>query len=191
MEGSDQHLWQFWATLTVQAAVALATVAAVVVALFGRWFQLRYFPPDLSLRIPEPTGEPVDPTFLTPSGQPTVQTKSRWLRVRLENRRRWSPANNAHVYLTSVEVPDATGTHAALWTGWVPLKGKQEHIVLVGRTVGSAIDFDICSVIKGYGLQVHPIIRPNNLPEVWSAGSQLRLTVQARSDEIEVPGPSG
>ena len=49
--------WQFWMNWGVQALSAVATLLAVVVALFGEVFRAKFFPPVLALALVDESGE--------------------------------------------------------------------------------------------------------------------------------------
>ena len=180
--------WQFWMNWIVSVVIAIGTIGAVIFALFGGWFRQRVTPPQLIAKLINERGVKVAPTVLTfPDGH-TEPTVSRWYHIRLENRRRWSRATQAHVFLTNVEEPNAAGEFVSLWSGAIPLKIRYEGIVLTGRTVGPPIEYDLCSVFRVVGgaiLQLHTVVQPANVQIQRDKPCNLRLTLQARSLEID------
>jgi hypothetical protein len=62
---------KFWLNFGIQVFIGLATFGAVLAALFGRWFQDKFRPPVLRMRIANPNGE----RRLSRNGQPTTRAK--------------------------------------------------------------------------------------------------------------------
>jgi hypothetical protein len=58
---SMQDGWKFW----VDVVIAIGTLAAVVVALFGEWLRARMFSPKLTLTLASPRGDPTPVTVLS------------------------------------------------------------------------------------------------------------------------------
>src|SRR5271165_347135 len=102
-----QHVWwklttdqQFWWNWAVNLAMAIATFGAVLVALFGERLWWRCFPPSLRMRVLDRYGERTIAVTQIPSGA-QINEDVRFFHLRVWNqRRRWSPANQAQVYLT-------------------------------------------------------------------------------------------
>jgi hypothetical protein len=60
--------WQFWMNWSVNVVVAVGTVGAVIVALFGSGIQARLFAPKLVLMIDNPHGDATPVTVTAPTG---------------------------------------------------------------------------------------------------------------------------
>ena len=85
---------QFWLTWGVGVVAAVATLLAVVVALFGDYLKAKLFAPALSLELASPFGAktPVDVAY---SGGVVRDLPGRYYHVRLKNTRAWPPATQA------------------------------------------------------------------------------------------------
>ncbi len=178
---------QFWMNWWVQLAVAVGTVGAVLVALFGQGFRAKYFPPKLSLTIPDPGGEKTIVRVVSgqiPEGRPE---DARYYRIRVSNRRRWSPANQVQVVLLRVEEPAADGQFAVSWAGDLPLTWTHQQLFPPLRTIGPDSQVDLCSVVKDKWLALHPLIAPYNLNVQRRDPAKLILWVQAKSNECDSP----
>jgi hypothetical protein len=171
----------------VQVAVAVGTLGAVLVALFGQRFQAKFFPPTLSLTLADPDGEKtkVRLTWTENNAAKERSEDARYYRLRVSNGRRWSPATQVQVVLTRVEEPTADGQFAVSWAGDVPLIWKHQPLFPPLRTVGPASEVDLCSVVKGKWLQLHPLITPFNLEAIRRTRTSLILSVQAKANECD------
>ena len=180
---------QFWLNWGVQLAVAVATLAAVIVALFGQAFRSKYFPPQLRLGIAAPTGEKTKVTLRWVEGDAEHQRleDARYYRIQVTNARRWSPANQVHVALLQIEEPSADGQFAVSWAGDVPLVWMHQPILPVLRTIGPVAQADLCSVVKGKWFQLHPLVPPSNIEVTRRGQTRMLLSVQARSNEADSP----
>ena len=98
---SDQQFWWNW---SVNLAVAMGTLLAVVIALFGEKLRAKFFPPRLKLELLRQEGEKTQLTRST-SGFVEVVDDVRYYHLRTRNERRWSPASEVQVYLTRIEEP--------------------------------------------------------------------------------------
>jgi hypothetical protein len=178
---------QFWMSWGAQIAVAIGTVGAVLVALFGQGFRAKFFPPQLSLTLADPYGEKtkVRLTWVENDVEKERWEDARYYRLCVSNDRRWSPANQVQVALMRVEELTAGGALAVSWAGDVPLTWKHQQLYPVLRTVGPASDVDLCTVVKGKWLQLHPLIVAHSLAVVRRGPTKLVLSVQAQSNECE------
>ncbi len=170
-----------WLSLVVNILVATGTLGAVVVALFGNWIQLRFFPPKLTIGLLDPDGEKVDVT--TSTGQKVDE--ARYYHLLVSNSRRWFTARNVDVRLLQIEEPAPGGGWRTIWQATAPISCRNQAFNPMKHDIGSDMDFDICSVRKSGRVQIHPILVPNNLPTVWTPPCDLILSFQARSTEID------
>lgn len=176
---------QFWLNWWVNIAVAIGTISAVIVALFGQAFRAKFFPPKLALKLIHPEGEKTKQRLTWFDGN---QQKERWEDVRyyhvqVQNYRRWSPANQTQVFLTKLEEPGPDDDLQVTWRGDIPIGWRHQDVHPTARTIGPAADCDLCSVVKGKWLQLHPLVTPYNLNAQRGEKSILVLTLQARSNE--------
>lgn len=179
---------QFWADWWVQFAVAVGTIGAVVVALFGQAFRGKFFPPLLSLSLADPRGELTEVRLAWTDGGQTHERSeaARYYHLRVSNARRWSPAQQVQVVLLRVEEAGADGEWVSVWSGDIPLGWRhQEVLPSVLRTIGPEAWVDLCSVVKDKFLQIHPLIKPNNLETVRRVPTSFIVTVQARGNEAD------
>jgi len=180
MDATDQFWWN-WA---INLSVAIGTLAAVFVALFGDWIKAKLFRPKLSLSLVSRGGELKTAVLLSPNGA-TREEKARFYHLRVTNLVRWPTATQVQVHLMRLEEPGPDGELTLKWAGDVPLRWKFQEIHPISRTVGPSADCDLCSVIKGKWLELHPLIVPNNLPARRREKTDLVVSVQARSNEGE------
>lgn len=180
MSTNEQFWWNWW----VQFGVAVGTLAAVFVALFGDWLKAKLFRPDLTLSLVNPRGELTTAVLMSPSGE-TREEKARFYHVRVSNRVRWPTATQVQVHLIRLEEPGPDGELQLKWLGDVPMRWKSQEIQPLSRTVGPVADCDLCSIVKGKWLELHPLIVPNNLPARRREKADMVVSLQARSNEGE------
>ncbi len=172
----------FWWNLSVNVAVAIGTIGAVLVALFGQAFRGKFFPPRLSLRLTDGNGEA---TRVTIDGGRTEQ--ARFYHLVVSNTRRWSPAHEVRIVLLQVEEPGPTGALQVTWEGDIPFGWRHNVLFPVTRTIGADAFADLCSVGQGGWLRLQLLLAPFNLEIERRRASTLVLTLQARSAEVDSP----
>ena len=180
MTPESQFWWDWW----VQFGVAVATLAAVVVALFGDWLKARMFRANLTLSLVSTSGDLTRAVLLSPSGE-TREEMARYYHVRVSNLARWPTATQVQIYLIRLEEPGPDGELQLKWLGDVPLRWKFQEIHPLSRTVGPAADCDLCSVVRGKWIELHPLITPNNLEAKRRGTTDMVVSLQARSNEGE------
>lgn len=177
----------FWWNWGVQALVALGTIGAVLVALFGDFLH----PPKLRLSLDNPNGVfALVQHTVTDTGGGTFQSAAqdaRYYHMRVTNHRRWFSAHHVQVLLLQVEALGQDNNVEVKWTGEIPLGWQNQALYPTARTIGHAASVDLCSVVRGQWLQLHPLMRPINLTVFWPAPCALTLTLQARGDEGDSP----
>ena len=181
MTPEDQFWWNWW----VSIAIALGTISAVLIALFGQAFRAKFFPPQLSLNVVHPEGEKtkVRLTWFEDGKQKERWEDARYYHVQVQNNRRWSPANQTQVFLMQVEEPGPDGGFQTVWRGDIPLGWRHQEVFPPARSIGPKADADLCSVVKDKWLQLHPLVAPYNLNVQRREKSILILSLQARSNE--------
>lgn len=148
--GDTQFWWNWW----VNVAIAIGTIATVVVALFGQALRLKLFPPRLKLLLANPEGErtPVLITWRDEKGEPRERTESaRYYHVRVVNERRLSPATNVQVFLIGMEERGPDGQLQVTWTGDVPMRWRHQEVFPPVRTVGSRQIAIFSILLRGNG----------------------------------------
>lgn len=185
MNAESQFWWNWWVSL----GAAVTTLAAVFVALFGDWIKSRLFSPKLALSLRNSVGEKTTVTlqWQTEQGLQQRNEEARYYHVRVSNQVRWPSSNQTQVYLLRVEVPGPDGELQVTWSGELPVQWTHQAIHPVARTIGSGAYCDLCSVVKGKWVQLHPLIVPNNFPLQWRTAATLVVSLQARGNEGESP----
>lgn len=178
--------WQFWLNWGVQALGAVATLLAVVVALFGDVLRAKYFPPLLSLALADEWGEKstLRRTFESYGKQKHTDHDARYYHVVVSNEQRWTPVEQVNVVLVGIERRQANGLYLMIWSGDVPLVWRHQQAP-APRTIGPAAHADLFSLVKGGGLNLHPVIVPLNMPAQFTEPVQLVLHLQARSSVVD------
>lgn len=172
-----------WLAQTINGFVALGTLSAVGVALFGNWFRLRYFPPLLRIRLLNNDGE-----YITMTNRETgaVAGEARYYHLIASNPRRWFAATNTDVRLIQIEEATADGSYRVEWVGDVPIHCRNQSHNPLKHDIGPSKHFDVCSVLnQGSCILLHPILTPNNLRTAWAGPQHLVLSFQARSTEVD------
>lgn len=179
---------QFWLNWLVQAAAAIATVAAVIVALFGNYLHSRFWPPRIKLT---PTGlgdKPVRTFLRTHDGSQTGETLSWWCHLLVENERSWSPARELRVQLMSLATPDSRGDFQRDWFGegiqlcWSHQQFKPATLTIPPTNVVDLFSIHKASPLEGRTtLKLHPLFRSLDLPADWIEPCKLAIVVQAKS----------
>lgn len=197
----------FWWNWPVQFSVAIGTLLAFAVALFGPWFQARFFPPVLLLNLARINGERCEVThvMMLPGGlqESAGVSDGLYFHLRVSNYRRRTPATNTLVYLSKIEEFEG-GVYKEKWTGNMPLGWRHPDIFKGGQIVGPHVDCDLCSIISGDRifkhlgksttpnytapqLSIFPVSPVNNLKTYSGRAGAINmiLTVQARSNEVD------
>lgn len=172
---------QFVLYIISQYLVAIGTIGAVIAALFGDYLLDKFWPPKLQLQHLDPEG---DLTTLRNVASGAYIDDARYYHVQVSNDRHWRPATNLDVRLVQVEEPGPDGQPQVKWVGDSPICCRDQHLHPLRHTIGSSLDFDICSVLKNaMRLQLHPIVAPNNLRTQRVGPCHLVLWLQAKSTE--------
>jgi hypothetical protein len=177
------HFWMNW---SINLVVAIGTVGAVIVALFGSGIQARLFPPKLVLTIDNPRGDATPVTVTAPNGE-SRREQARYYRLRVSNSKRWTKATQVRVQLLRLEEPGPDGGWQLKWAGQVPLRWTHQEIVPLEQTIGPNATCDLCSVVKDKWLELHPIILPANLADLARRRqpAYMRISVQVTSSEVD------
>ena len=179
----------FWLTWWVSVGTGLATLGAVLVALFGDWIKAKLFAPKLTLAVPNVFGERTSQTleWETPQGRQSRVEDARYYHLRVVNAARWPTANQTQVYIQRVEEPGPDGQLIITWSGDIPIQWTHQALYPLARTIGPEASCDLCSVVKGKWLQLHPMLVPNNFLFKWREPATIDVTLRAKSNEAESP----
>lgn len=146
--GMDRQFWWNW---WVQVAVAVGTIGAVVVAVFGKPIRSRWFPPRIQMKLRSAVGEKT-PRIIErlPSGECRFENARFW-HVRISNSRGdWSPAKDVEVILVGIE----DGADRLVWEGEVPMRWRNREHVPGTRRIGPEGDCDLCYIGEESGLSL-------------------------------------
>ncbi len=180
MTPDEQFWWNWWLNL----AVAGGTLAAVIVALFGEWLRAQMFRPKLAIELDKPLGVPTPVQLTSPDGESRMEV-GRFYHVRISNSARWPVATQVQVNLLRIEEPGPDGAWQMKWAGEVPLRWSLQEIHPLTRVIGPPAVCDLCSVVKGKWVELHPLIVPHNLAELVRLREKVQMivTVQAQGAE--------
>ena len=176
--------------LAVQIAVAIGTIGAVVVALFQSQLRLKFAPPRLTISLLSPRGYRTDVHLFPPGTNELSQSRiesARFYHIQVENKRRWSTANQVQVFLTRIDMPGPDGDMRIAWLGEVPMRWRYQDANPIARTIGPDAQCDLCSVVKEKFLRLETLIRPTELPCEWREPTNVVVYLQARSVEVDSP----
>ena len=168
----------------IPVAGVIATFAAVVVALFGDWLRGRLFRPKLVLSLKDISGT-YTPIEATKPGGETLKRMSRWYHVVVSNQRRLSPATDVQVLLLRVEEPDGLNQFAVKWNGELPLPWRQGSLYPMLRSVTYPIEADLFYVLENEYMELCTVIQAFALQNRKKPPVKLRLTLQAKSSEVD------
>jgi len=194
--GQGGHMGEaFWWNWWVQLAVAVGTIGAALVALFGERIRARWLPPRLRLTISKPEGvpTPVNLRWRDEKGEEHQDTRpGRYYHVEVSNAARGSKATQVHICIVSVEERKADGQFEIAWTGELPLQWSLQQIHPVTRVVGRTAIADLCCVVKDKWMEMLPMISVLNFnarrrKEHSDALRDFIVTIQARAAEGSSP----
>ena len=173
-----------WFAPIAEAAVAIGTFLAVLVALFGDWFKGRVFRPALEIRLVNNRGvfqQSFVPDANSPTGKRVADCRYYGLRVR--NSKRWPIATQAQVYLLRLEEPRADGSLGTTWAGELPMRWVHQEVNPLARAIGPAAICDLLCVVEDKWISLLPLIEPIGFPMIGRRGpvSNVVATFQARS----------
>lgn len=170
---------QFWLNWSVNALVAIGTLLAVIVALFGQQIRSWFFPQGLSLSLVDPQGE------LVARGTPGASSgRTRYFHLRVERTSRWSPATQVRVNLVSVAKPGPNGEFQPVWRGSLPFFWKNQAIEPLLKDLGSPADCDLLCVDENpLAMRLELLIVQNNLVATFTGATKLQIGVVANAVE--------
>ena len=181
--------WWDW-----QAALTFVTFLVVLVALFGEAARARLFKPKLRLTLEKPRGEEAKAMIFPPSAEDDIieihragegrKEDARYYHLRVSNQRRWSPATQVQVYLLRIDQPGPDGQFSPQWSGEIPLLWQYYEALSPIRTIGPSRNCDLCSVVKGKWMGLHPAVMPVGFGGRYRDTANLRLLLQAQSIEV-------
>lgn len=182
---------QFWLNWIVNVFLALTTLGAVLVALWGDVIKRWLFPVKLKIRLLNPKGD-ITKTALPNQkpGESPIPTRYYLLRVSNERRGRWPTATDVRVDLLRIEMPASDGQYMTAWQGSVPLNWRHQTVFPRERKIGSDADCDLCSVVKGEWLALHPMLMPFTLEEFARCRDPIKMRLFVRACSVEGDSPT-
>jgi hypothetical protein len=167
----------FWLTTIIAIVESLATVLVFVLAIWGEPIRAYLIGPRLLITLLDPKGE----RLTLKNGQ-----DCRYYHLRVENKRRWSPAHNVRVLLTSLDRPAADGeVPGSRLSGPIQLKWQYGNVVPQSLTIGPAYNADLGCLAKNESFKLSMMIFPVNLESKIIGNETLHVEVIAVSDETE------
>ena len=172
----------------VNAVMALATVAAVMAALFGEWLRGVLFPLKLALELVPPTRTEVRAQQAPPpADQPRRYAWYFGLRVR--NQRRWRSARNCQVVLKNIyrpgenNLPQVEGMSIPLPFHWavVPVA----PLFLTVRAEGAVVNFGMLE--KGKNFEPVLLSRTLNFRHTVRPGEEAWFEVEVQAADLLMP----
>jgi hypothetical protein len=167
-----------------QILSAIATLLAVIVALFGDRLRYLFDPHKLRITLGNVEGSTAAIYVLDHvTNTATLQTPGIWYHIRVETRARWRPVTEVYIFLLSIEVPDAAGVfqrveHEASALGW------RNDPSTPPKKVGYPAECDLCHVLKEpREMRIGPAI--NKGPILIRGSAKMRLTLKARGLEAD------
>lgn len=160
--------------LWIEAAVAVGTLLAVGVAIWGDWIRSVLAPPKLTLHLRDPEGE------LTIQND---KRKVRYYHLDVSNDRGWTRARNVDVYLKNLEIlgPDREW-RSTMVCGPIPLRWQ---FGMAPSFIGHPRICDLGAVVEGGAFQLTTLFVPNNLLAGLEGLGQLRVHLVALADNAE------
>jgi hypothetical protein len=162
---------------------AIATSAAVFLALFKEVIIRFLYPPKLNLMLVKSKGEK-SRVKVQWNGQES-EDPARYYHLQVSNSRRVSPAQDVQVYLTRVERPGPNQKLQVEWEGNTPMRWRDQEIHPLQRKIGAPFDCDLCMVTKKCYAEILPVIAPLYLTKQLSPNTDVVLSFQARSVEAD------
>jgi hypothetical protein len=159
--------------LAATTFMGLATFLAVLVALFGK----KFYPPKLKLRLFNDEGE------LTSFGQ--VQESTRYYHLEVSNERRWSPASDVSVHVTTIEQEGPDRELHPDWMGDVQIKWRFSKFYPAPSRIGKPFCFDLVSVKEDGTVLLQPIAAASSFKKEWKGPCRFRLWLKARAAEAD------
>src|ERR1043166_6901608 len=177
--------WEFCANWIPQILVAAGTIGTVIVALYGGWLKEKLAPPKLIISLQNSKGEKSPITLTDPVDGKARDTISRWYHIRVENKRRWSPAHQVQVFLIRLETKDASGVDKVAWIGQIPLVWQHQAINPLLRTIGYPANADLCNVVKDKWVELQVLYIPHALITRYRDKCHIICTFQAHGVDAD------
>lgn len=168
-----------------QALGTFATFLAVFVALFGSRLRHWMIPPQLSIALSSAEGWPGTVYVFDPAtNKATYQSSAIWWHVQVANKTREIAVTGVHIFLLSIEAPDASGIFKPVWDGYAALGWRHEPNPQP-KTIGYPVECDLCHILKEpLEVRLSPITK-GQVPDRFTGPFKLALTLQARGVEAD------
>jgi hypothetical protein len=149
--------------LVIQLLIAIATLLAVVVALFLKELRAWWRPPILKVALSNEFGHLAESHLKQPGQGPPVMIRvaqSRYYHLKVSNPRRKADAvNNVFMSLLRVEEKRRDNEYHETWSGDIPFQWRNE--LEPRKIVGTTCEADLCYALEGKWLElcVEKVIR--------------------------------
>jgi len=174
--------------------VAIGTIGAVIVALFGQLLP-RLLPPKLRIKLLDTGGVRQLSHIIQHGGAlpvPIGQMWTRYYHVHVSNSRRWTKARTVQVVFLKSEEETTTGWVEVSIGSGIPLTWQHQYSAGSNRNVGRPavadlfrVGQDASNATLATSLSITPTFAPFGVPTEFNQPCALRLTVQAQSDEAD------
>ena len=184
---------QFWLNWLLNLAIAVGTIGAVLLALFGDLLKSKLFPACLEISVNNLKGvfTPIERSVRMSETHIKKETgKSRYYHAVVSNKKKWPRAGQVQLFLKSIEEPNIDGCLEEIWSGDVPICWRNQPFYPALRDIGSHADCDLFSIQQYESecfLEIHPLFKPYNLHTIRAGSADFALRLQARSDKGESP----
>lgn len=183
------ELCKFWLDWSIQALVAIGTLAVALAAIFADTIKNRFV--DLAVSIDSSCGSYQPYKKVLMQGGQIVEASAnldaRYFRLRVRNECKWFPAHNVYVWLLRIDRYEQGGAPQT-WIGEIPLIWQHKDFLPGPRTIGEdPAVADLFSATAEGVLTLQLMIPALGLPAEFRGACELWLTVQARSDERSSP----
>jgi hypothetical protein len=109
----------------------------------------------------------------------------RFYHVQIFNSARWPAATQVQLNLLRIEEPGPDGEWQMKWAGEVPLRWSLQEIRPLTRVIGPPALCDLCSVVKGKWVELHPLIVPHNLAQRGRRREKVQMIVTLQAQAAE------
>ena len=110
---------------------------------------------------------------------------SRYYHVTVQKPRRWAPVHRVRVYLKRVEQVGADQEFYQIWEGRAPISWAHAIVFPMEQDIGPDRDANLCSVLKGKWMELHPLIQMFSLDHRFRDEAHIRVTLQAEGTELD------
>jgi hypothetical protein len=153
-----------------------ASIAVVIIAVWGESIRAHFFKPALNLRIAKDCGEK---ELISLPGAAFVE--ARYFRLIVTNAAAYPAAQDVEVLLTELDIRGPDGQPHSQFRGYLPLSWQHQELYsktrTIGRSTAAAVDL---LLLYPNNLKLTPMISPFNLTATMAGVQHFWVTVVAR-----------